>query len=48
MNKDLKKLKSLCEFPDVLSTDLKIYREMDLKNDIDYKSIFSKTVEFYN
>jgi hypothetical protein len=29
INKDLKKLKTLCEFPDVLKADLQFYRSLE-------------------
>jgi hypothetical protein len=46
VNKDLQKLNSLCEFPEVLAADLKDYRAMS-EQGIDYAAVFEKSVHYY-
>ena len=49
INKDLEKLKNLCEFPSILQQDIKYYKIMTENNKVstDIEGCFAKSILFY-
>lgn len=49
INKDLEKLKNLCEFPNILQQDIKYYKMVTENNKVspDIEQCFNKSVAFY-
>jgi hypothetical protein len=49
INKDLEKLKNLCEFPNILQQDIKYYKIMTENNKVslDIEQCFNKSITFY-
>lgn len=48
VNQDLKNLNNICQFPNVLDEDLKFYREMQEKSEIDFSLIFNESIKCYD
>lgn len=47
VNKDLQKLKSLCDFPEIIKKDLATYRNQTVLNKIDFEGIFGESINYY-
>lgn len=47
INKDLQKLKNLCEFPDILKSDLQYYKSLEKAEEKPYQVLFEKSVAYY-
>lgn len=47
INKDLQKLKNLCEFPEVLKADLHFYKSLEKSDDKPYQQLFERSATYY-
>lgn len=48
INKDLEKLKNLCEFPNILQQDIKYYKSIpEVKLAAEVDNLFTKSINFY-
>ena len=47
VNKDLRNLSEICEFPNVLEDDLRAYRKMQEKSEVDYEKCFQQSIVYY-
>ena len=47
VNKDLQKLKKICEFPDILKNDIQEFKSATTNNKVNYESMFLNSIEYY-
>ena len=47
VNKDLQKLKKICEFPDILKNDIQEYQSVSASNNLNFETMFKNSIEYY-
>ena len=47
VNKDLQKLKKICEFPDILKADISDYKARSIANSMSYDQVYIKIFIFF-
>lgn len=47
VNKDLQKLKKICEFPHILKNDIQQFKAMSNNNTLNYESLFTNSIDYY-
>jgi len=47
VNKDLQKLKKICEFPDILKNDIQEYKSVAANNTLNFETMFKNSIDYY-